>query len=576
MNPQRILIRDDANERWLSLSNLITQRVCHCQADFSPLLEWAETKARSGLWVATFISYEAASFCDIALKHREDTQQFLPMAWVGVFETATTIANPALAAVKPVELPEMSPEWSRQEYLERFQQVKANLQAGNSYQTNLTFRLSSMFNGDCYALFCQLCANQSGRYAAYLEFDEFTILSASPELFFQRSGNKISARPMKGTTTRGASVEEDIQLANTLKQDAKNQAENLMIVDMIRNDLGKVSQTGSVQVSELFVVEPYPLIQQMVSSVTSTSELSLAEIVKGLFPCASITGAPKANTMKIIAELEESARWIYTGSIGLIRPDGDCQFNVVIRSAVWQKLTGELSFGVGSGVVWDSTGEGEYEECLLKANILQSRHKLALFETLRWDEDGGYHLIDRHKARLQRSAKALGIPFDDNVFDELMKVPISQGKARVRVELSNRGELSQTIAELPEHRPMMKLAFCPWPVESSWPLLQHKIENRALYEQAIKDTVDCDQPVLWNEAGNVTESAYFNIVIREGEKLFTPPLSAGLLPGIFREELLAQGEIEEQDISRDRFGSADEIWLINSLRGWIRGSLVSG
>lgn len=574
MQPRRILIHDNAYSRWRSLSSLRFERSCHTASEFLALVDWAEQQAKAGLWVAGFIRYEAGSACDDALKTEQADDSELPLAWFGAFEEATPIADPAVAAVAPVPAPLLDAEMNPEIYQRRFQQLKDYLEAGDSYQVNLTFRLRGHFEGDTYALFSQLCANQAGRFSAYMAFDSHVVMSASPELFFERRGERINTRPMKGTVRRGASAAEDDALAESLKSDPKNQAENLMIVDMVRNDLGRVAEIGSVEVPVLFEVERYPRIQQMTTTVTARSSLPLSSLVQGLFPCASITGAPKARTVAIIAELESSARELYTGSIALIRPGGDCQLSVVIRTAVWQRSSGALSFGVGSGVVWDSTGDDEHAECLLKANILDAQYTLALIETIHWNSDSGYRLLAGHRNRMQRSAAALGIAFDTENFDQLMAHSPNDATARIRVHLSAEGEFSRIVAPAPAPVESMKIAFCPWPVDARWPLLQHKVDRRDLYQRAFADTQPCDQPLLWNEQGNVTEGVFSNVVIREGERMITPPVSDGLLPGVMREHLLQEQQLEEQSISRERLLAADEVWLINSLRGWVRAIVL--
>lgn len=574
MNPRRLLIRDDAHSRWLSLTSLSAEQSCYDASGCVALLDWAEQQAKAGLWVCGFVRYEAAAAFDQALQARAADDCELPLAWFGAFSSARPVADPALAAVAPVAAPSLQADMDQALYLERFQAVKDYLAAGDSYQVNLTFRLQGQFSDDSYALFCQLCANQAGRFSAYMDFDDHVIMSVSPELFFERRGDQLQARPMKGTIRRGKDEQEDELLAAELKADPKNQSENLMIVDMIRNDLGRVAEVGSVQVPRLFEVERYPRIQQMTTTVNAQSSAPLSVLFQGLFPCASITGAPKARTVEIIAELESSPRALYTGSIGLIRPGGDCQFSVVIRTAIWNRRNGEMSFGVGSGVVWESIGEDEHAECLLKANILEPQAPLALIETIHWNRESGYRLIDGHKARMQRSAEALGIPFDASAFEHLMAKQPTDATARIRLHLNAAGEFSRIVAPAPVPMEVMQLAFCPWPVDASWPLLQHKVDRRELYQQAFADTQDCDQPLLWNEQGNVTEGVFANVVIREGERLITPPLSDGLLPGVMREYLLQEQQLEEQSISRERLLAADEVWMINSLRGWIRAVVL--
>jgi para-aminobenzoate synthetase/4-amino-4-deoxychorismate lyase len=334
--------------------------------DVLPVLEFAEREARSGSHVAVMLSYEAAPAFDSALVTHEPTD--FPLAWAAVFEHDPECVQES-SVFRPVA---WTPRVSRDEYDAAITRIHDHIAAGNTYQVNYSFPLTSAFSGDPYAWYRNLFLAQGAPYSVYLDLGRFKILSLSPELFFERRGNHVVTRPMKGTIARGRWLEEDLAFAERLRQSTKDRAENVMIVDLLRNDLGKVSVPGSVRVSSLFDVERFETVWQMTSTVESTLRdgTSLVDLMTALFPCGSVTGAPKIRTMQIIRELERLPRGAYTGAIGFLRPGGDCIFNVAIRTVVVDTETNVATFGVGGGVVIDSTAEGEYQECLVKSRFL--------------------------------------------------------------------------------------------------------------------------------------------------------------------------------------------------------------
>lgn len=518
------------------------------------MLEFAETQAQAGAYVAVMISYEASPAFDSALCSHSPGE--FPLAWAGVFTEASESEPQTL---NDFGSNPWTPKIHKHEYDSAVMRVKELIAAGDTYQVNYSFPLTSSFSGDAYAWYRELCLAQEARYCVYLDLDRYQVLSISPELFFERRGDRVLTRPMKGTIRRGRWSEEDEELAQQLRRSTKDKAENIMIVDLLRNDLGKVSVPGSVHVSSLFEAERYPTVWQMTSTVDSTlqPDTSLVELMSALFPCGSVTGAPKIRTMQIIRELEPFPRGIYTGAIGILFPGGDCVFNVAIRTVVIDKQTGTATCGVGGGVTIDSTAAGEYEECLVKSRFLQEKPvEFELFETM-LVENGEVFLLERHLERLRKSAAYFG--FRD--FD--LKIPVTTGK--LKLSLRKDGKLTIDTTPIPDTVELKRVTLATQPVDSSNRFLYHKTTRRDLYS---------DDVILWNERGEITESGVANVVVEIDGQLYTPPVSSGLLPGTFRAHLLDRGEIKERVITIEELRNAREFYLINSVRKWMKAELV--
>jgi para-aminobenzoate synthetase/4-amino-4-deoxychorismate lyase len=405
-------------------------------------------------------------------------------------------------------------------------------------------------------------------------------LSLSPEVFFQRDGETITTKPMKGTIKRGRWSKEDNELAKSLAASEKNRAENVMIVDLLRNDLGKISVPGTVKVTQLFELERYETLWQMTSTIESTirPETGLAQLMAALFPCGSITGAPKIRTMEIIRELEPFPRGVYTGTIGFLRPGGDCVFSVAIRTVVIDSETGTATFGVGGGITYDSTAEREYDECLLKSSFLStSTRRFQLLESLLL-ENGEFYLLARHIERIRSSAEYFGFCYlEKNVVRELYGIALkrSRGRWKIRLLLSRDGEIETEAIELdsPDLKPL-RVALAAEPVDSNDKFLFHKTTNRLIYDQALAQRPDCHDVILWNERGEATESSVANVVLPIDGELFTPPRNSGLLAGTFRDQLLAEGKIRERVISVSELKQTTSFFLINSVHKWMKAALV--
>ena len=519
------------------------------------VLEFAEREAQSGSHVAVLLSYEAAPAFDPAFVTHAPSG--FPLAWAAVFDDAS--AGEQLESYASTE---WKPLVTRDEYDASVSRVKELIAAGDTYQVNYSFPLTSSFSGDAFAWYQDLCVAQGAQFSVYLDLGRFKVLCLSPELFFERSGDRVITRPMKGTVRRGRWPAEDRELAQWLANSAKDRAENVMIVDLLRNDLGKVSVPGSVRVSSLFDLERFETVWQMTSTVESTLRdgISLVDLMGALFPCGSITGAPKIRTMQIIRELERFPRGAYTGAIGLLKPGGDCVFNVAIRTVVIDTETGVANFGVGGGVTTDSTAEREYEECLVKSRFLHSKPvEFQLFESILL-EDGEYFLLQEHLDRLRDSAAYFGFHFGTRINADLERIAGEnpKGSLKVRLTLWRDGRVEIQDSPLGDLKPV-KLATEP--VDSSDRFLYHKTTRRP----------GADGLVFWNERGEITESSIANVVVSIDGELCTPPIECGLLPGVFRKHLLAEGKIKERVITIEEFKRAKEFYLINSVRKWIRG-----
>ncbi|HEX7955341.1 MAG TPA: aminodeoxychorismate synthase component I, partial [Pyrinomonadaceae bacterium] len=374
-----------------------------------PALRRVERAAADGLYAAGFVAYEAAPAFDRALRVRDKSD--IPLLWFALFDGPAD-APPARQA-GDFRLSPWEPSLGRDEYGRGFRAVREAIARGDTYQVNYTFRLRARFEGDDFAFYERLRAAQRTRYAVYLNAGRFRVLSASPELFFRREGRRLFTRPMKGTAARGRWAEEDEEMAARLASSEKERAENLMIVDLLRNDVGRVAEVGSVRVPELFRVERYPTVHQMTSTVEAVLRegATLEDVFAALFPCGSVTGAPKVSTSRLIAALEGSPRGVYCGAAGFVAPRGDAAFNVAIRTVVIDADAGEAVYGVGGGVTWDSTADGEYAEALDKARLLRDEAQdFELLETLRL-EGGSYLLLEEHLARLSESAAYFGFNY---------------------------------------------------------------------------------------------------------------------------------------------------------------------
>jgi para-aminobenzoate synthetase/4-amino-4-deoxychorismate lyase len=473
---------------------------------------------------------------------------------------------------------EWRPTLTRGAYERALCAIHEAIAAGEVYQVNYTFRLRAPFSGDLLPLFWQLYERQPVPYAAYIDTGAHAIASLSPELFFALDGECITTRPMKGTAPRGLTRADDLQHAERLTRCPKNRAENLMIVDMARNDLGRIARIGSVRVPRLFEAERYATLWQMTSTVVACTDAPLPEIFRALFPAASITGAPKIRATHVIHALERAPRGVYTGAIGVVLPDRRAQFNVAIRTLHYDKVAAQLTFGVGSGIVWDSEQVAEYEECLTKAQVLFApRPEFELLETLLWRRGRGYFLLEAHLQRLRDSADYFGFAVDaDAVRHQLLTVAerFTAPRYRVRLRVNRHGAAQVEHASLAPERRVWRVALAHEPVNPREVFLYHKTTHRQVYERARAARPDCDDVILWNTRGEITESTLANVVVRVDGRYYTPPVACGLLAGVYREHLLQRGLLRERVLTPDDLLRAEAVYLINSVRGRIRAEVV--
>ena len=540
----------------------------HRIAEVRPALAALERQVASGKHVAGFLAYEAAGAFDPALQTHAAGD--LPLLWFGVYDAPLTLPAPQPAA-PPCPALTWRPQLDRGAYCEALAEIRRRIAAGDTYQVNFTFPLEAEFTSPPETWFWERLAAQESPYGAFLDLGRHKVMSLSPELFFELDGEHLTTRPMKGTRPRGLSSTSDRALAEALARSPKDRAENLMIVDMIRNDLGRVCAVNSIQVPELFSVERYPTVWQMTSTVTGRSQADVPEILAALFPSASVTGAPKIETMKIIRRLEPAPRGVYCGAIGWWAPGRRARFNVAIRTATLDTATGLARYPAGSGITWDSDPSEEYAECLQKAAVLQATHpSFSIISALRL-ESSGYFLLEMHLDRMLASAEYFGYPVDREKLRTSLEGyagSVGERPAKVRVALDRSGALALRHETLPPPGPFTAgLALTP--SDSMQPWTHHKTTHRAVYGDAQATRPDCDIAVLWTRDGRLTEATTANIVLRIGDRRYTPPTEDGLLAGIYRRHLLEHGEIEERSLTLDDLEAADEILLINSVRKWI-------
>lgn len=533
-------------------------------------------------WTAVgFVSYEAAPAFDSVLKVRPSAG--FPLLWFGLYDSHETAA--VLEESEILSSLEWVPDVERDVYDAAIQSIKERIAQGKTYQVNYTMRLSTDFETDkrmgadlwTQQLFSHLAHSQN-RYAAFIDMGDWAVCSASHELFFELDGETITSRPMKGTVHRGRTTKEDKQNVQWLRASEKNRAENAMIVDMVRNDIGRIAKIGSVSVPQLFEIEKYPTLFQMTSTVQAATRASVTEIFSALFPCASITGAPKVSTMKIIAELEKSPRRVYTGSIGYIAPNRKARFNVAIRTALVNKKEKKAEYGIGGGIVWDSTSAEEYDEALLKARVLidSSQPNFSLFETILWTPQEGYFLLERHIARILDSAEYFDFPAAQaeikirTALEKLSQEIVSP--QRVKVILNLNGEILVEARGFHRSDKIFKVSLAKEPVNSNDRFLFHKTTNRGMYERVMVNGFD--DTLLYNEKNELTEFTIGNLVVVLEDDFYTPPIECGLLAGTFRAHLLESRKVKEQIIRLNDLSQCRKIFLVNSLRKWVEVELT--
>ncbi|SOC39820.1 aminodeoxychorismate synthase component I [Ureibacillus acetophenoni] len=534
-----------------------------------PCFEQIQEAVEKGYYAAGFLTYESAPAFDAAYKVRDG--HTMPLLWFGIFSEPQ---QGSLNSSGTFHIDKWEPTVSIEEYNEAIKSIKQSIEKGDTFQTNYTIRLKSTFEGDDIALFQKLKRAQASNYCAYINTGEHSILSASPELFFHIEGDKIITRPMKGTTLRGKTVAEDEENAKWLYHSEKNRSENVMIVDLLRNDLGRIAELGSVHVTKLFEVEQYPTVHQMTSTVKAkiAPDASYFNIFKAIFPCGSITGAPKISTMDIISQTESTPREVYCGAIGYFAPNGEAVFNVPIRTVVIDRQTGEATYGVGGGITWDSTAKGEYHEVLAKASFLERDvPEFQLLESILL-QDGEFFLLDEHLRRLSNSAKYFG--FSLNIEDA--RAALSEivqkhkdGEYKIRLLLDKSGTLTTEAQQLKTMKAPMTVTLADKPINKENLYLYHKTTHRKMYEDYQNKFKDYFDVLLWNENEELTEFTNGNIVLEIDGSLWTPPIECGLLSGTYREVLIKEGRVSEKTLTLADLEKCTNIWFINSVRKWL-------
>ncbi|WP_117168822.1 aminodeoxychorismate synthase component I [Paraliobacillus sediminis] len=529
-----------------------------------------ENAIDAGYYVAGYVSYEAAPAFEARFNVKSNSN--LPLVWFGVYEAPS--ATEATPLLQDYTVSDWTFTSSEENYQDGIRDIKQAIARGDTYQVNYTSRLQATFTGDDFAFYKQLVENQQAPYSAYLNIGDYQILSASPELFFRVNNNTITTKPMKGTSKRGRYGKEDQQLIEQLTSSEKERAENLMIVDLLRNDIGKIAKKGTVHVPNLLDVESYPTVNQMTSTVTAELEedTHLLDWFTALFPCGSITGAPKIKTMSYIAELEDTPREVYCGAIGFVTPEKEATFNVPIRTVIIDKKSQMATYGVGGGITWDSTVENEYQEMKTKAKMLtEQRPDFQLLESILLD-NASYPLLSYHMARLLESARYFN--FEINI--EKIKQTLNQVKAnhpskkyKVRLLVSKTGEIFTEVQEVKEIIGNVTCTLAKSPIDEEDPFLFHKTTNRTQYKNHQVDEPTVFSTLLWNKQHELTEFIIGNVVVEKAGMYYTPPVDCGLLAGTYRAHLLDTGIIQEQVIKYADLGSADRIWFINSVRGWL-------
>ena len=549
----------------------------------------------AGQYVAGYFAYECGYHferCgDVTLAPQE-----MPLAWFGVYEAPAVFDHATGCFLEPHATPEYPARAgagakplaervelgiSKAEYVASILKIKEYIAGGETYQVNFTDGISLRTEASAAEIFESLSRHHSAAYSAMMHIAGHHVLSFSPELFFKVDGRKIETRPMKGTMRRGLDTAEDAEAERRLQSDAKNRSEHIMIVDLLRNDLGRVCTMGSVRTENLFAIERYETLLQMISTVTGTlrPEVKWYEIFRSMFPSGSITGAPKIRTMQIIRELEKQPRGVYTGAIGFISPDHQAQFNVAIRTLVMKD--GVARMGVGGGIVAESDPEDEHRECLLKAAFLtRTRHDLQLIETMFWEKE--FQRLSLHMERLESSALYFDFAFDRAaVLSRLQELADSfkpDERRRVRLLLSAEGSVTLESVVLTEELSLGLAKLSSECANSADVFLRHKTTHRALYDQqfAAARAEGFDEVIFTNERGEITEGAISNIFIEKNGRLLTPPLSCGVLPGIFRRHLLeTRADVSERVLTIDDLKAADAVYLCNSLRGMHRVQALS-
>jgi para-aminobenzoate synthetase/4-amino-4-deoxychorismate lyase len=547
-------------------------------AEVVPVLAEVERATERGCWAFGYVAYEAAAGLDrrwsVASRRAFGALPLVVFALCEQPDEVSTVAVPPSRARGYAVGPWMR-GWTTEGYRDDVAQVRRAIAAGDTYQLNLTVRLRSRVAGDLEQLYADLAWSQRAAYAAYLDLGRFAVVSASPELFFEWTADRLVTRPMKGTAPRGRTTVEDDEQRCQLLGSEKERAENLMIVDLLRNDLGQLADVGSVQVPALFTPERYETVWQLTSDVTARPRpgTGLVDVFRALFPSGSVTGAPKQRTMELIQQLEPEPRGVYCGAIGWVAPPGEdvrARFSVAIRTVTVDRASGVAVYGTGGGITWGSDPDAEHAEVLTKAAILTEPYEeFALLETMAHLPGVGLRNLDRHLDRLTDSAAYFGFPFDRPA--AVMRLAGVEGAgARIRLVLRRSGSIEVETGPLPppSDRPVRLALDREQPVDADQVWLRHKTTRREVYAARTAAHPDADDVVLTNQHGHVTETTIANLAVLLDGRWWTPPVTAGCLPGVERGLLVDSGLLAERELTVEDVERAEGLAVVSSLRGW--------
>ena len=534
-------------------------------AEVADLLAQVESYQEQGYYVVGYVSYEAAPAFEkkLAVHKAPLLEEYL--LYFTVHDRVET--SPIPLTYEEVDLPSKWQEvTSATDYEKAIAQIHHHLRQGDTYQVNYTVQLKQDLNANPFAIYNRMVVEQEAGYNAYVEHDEMAVISMSPELFFEQNDRELTTRPMKGTTQRGVADQEDLAQASWLEQDPKNRSENMMIVDLLRNDMNRISEVGSEHVERLCQVEQYSTVWQMTSTIKSQlrPDVDLVEIFRSLFPCGSITGAPKIATMEIIKNLEPQPRGVYCGTIGLLLPNGHRIFNVAIRTI--QLYKSQAIYGVGGGITWDSTWESEYREVHQKAAVLY--RKQARFQLITTGRISQKSLLfeDQHLERLTKASRYFSFPFDPEELrqkiEEECQACDSHQDYRLRIILSKSGEMELSRQILTPLSPSFcKAKLCLQEADLNQSFTYFKTTHRPHLN------LDKQEIIYHNAAGELLETSIGNLVLKIAGKLYTPPTSLGILPGIYRQHLLETGQVEEKVLTVPDLNQAEAVYGCNAVRG---------
>ena len=554
-----------------------------------------ETLKSTGLYLCGYLSYEAGfHFIDKKIKKRLPNHPTQPLLYFIAFNKLENISRARLdnsfTEINTYPETELLPHnfslnITKETYLEAIRKIRRYIIAGDSYQVNYTIKYKFDLLGNAISLYKALRQTQPVEFGAVLNFPNSNIISLSPELFVKKKDGMIYSKPMKGTAKRGRNEKEDEFILDFLKDDPKTLSENVMIVDLIRNDFGRICETGSITVKNLFEIQTFKTVHQMISTIKGKlkSTIHLSELLHALFPCGSITGAPKVRTMEIINELEAEPRGIYTGAIGYLLPNDDFYFNVPIRTIDIGK-DNRCEMGIGSGIIYESNPQAEYEECLLKASFLTGINKqFYLIETMRYDaETQEYNNLRKHLERLNYSASYFGFVLKQRAMHEKLndlKQQLTEGSYKVRLTAFHSGDIVLNVELLPEEGDEDKLITISNRKINSKSIFQyHKTSRREVYNEEYDKAVKAGfyEAIIFNEHNEIAEACRHNIFVKHKGKWYTPPLSAGILDGIQRQEFKQKTEAIEKFLTLDQLQHCEEIVLTNSVRGVVRVKLEKG